>query len=1204
MASTTAPAAAAAAAAAPGVIPNAMLPHEFAFPDSVEEAAALLGASITGVAASRQEAVLPPTGMHPAFAVSTTSGSSMNSSNSSSSSSSTSNESSSLIHRLYILRSLLRTVAAEQQNSSSTAGTTSKRGGGPPGLAAAPSILQVLKKLLGISTQLAAAAVAPSNSSGGGSTSVAGTPAEGGVVKVGDQRIVRLAHKRETPPLWSTPCRSLWVDCVVLCHALSNSSTNSQKASSCCDVAPFCRQMLALASIHPRSAKAAGGVRIAALAAIAALMEHGDDAASRRSNTNNYVLASQLAPWSLDVLTVCLKGLRSAGQGEPTFRVAAIRAACATATACRNAAWKNRRTATSSGGAGTEGWLLVGAMEDKAIAESIKVLKQAVTDKFPEVRRVAAIFAAVLAPLLPAGAQNSSNNSTNANADPLAAVEEVLQLAVRHLDDECPLVAEGWADAAARCLCTAIQYHEQVKAATAAASGNDTDASPTASRFGGPRKAFGLVHTLTTIQRVVDNFLVDDFVKAGGELATARLGGAFGTGGRAVRLGYALVLSRFLSLQSSVSAIGESRSITLSATVRSVLGMVGRDVEGQLQASTARYWSKADAGLVRLWTSHVLRHGLSEGSPEPTQIAILRELVGFLPTGGAETSALSAVPLNANQLQVVLIEVSHLVATLGEAVATRLEEMLVALQWCLSHDNCGVRHEAAVACVALAASFPSEGRTLLGASLEVIELELAQLVAATAARLDKGDDSKGGSLSMFRRPAKEAISSTETARSHEYTLSGRGLLVSMLVKELPKLPGGLSRTTLASALTVAKVLVSSQFNEVLTSSNVGAAGTCVRAGFGIISGVLATGPGGVEAHMPLIVDAWQKAGIAAKEGGKSLDLHYDVVCLDAALSSIVTFLKFCSELLLSIPQALSQVTILVEDMFSLLQPTGRIGSVPSDPMVKARLESATASLMEAFAWLPSGSFPLVADEVFSFATAHIRNAVVGHVTCSILYSLVTREDSILDAKPLCRASKVGQVGGARNIEETIILLTGEVALHSERESVLHLRSDETVRMLGDAPPIFRESSILELFASDPKVEKPPTPLHEVGTWRRPLDPSCSSKVRIVDAAIQAFSATFGLKDGKEQQGAMDMLESLVPPSLTQFARTIGINAGSAEHERRAKVRGLRDAYSTYGAKFVRSHNIFVLFALDYRRRCSGGEHYCGAFILSPSSSIT
>jgi hypothetical protein len=126
-------------------------------------------------------------------------------------------------------------------------------------------------------------------------------------------------------------------------------------------------------------------------------------------------------------------------------------------------------------------------------------------------------------------------------------------------------------------------------------------------------------------------------------------------------------------------------------------------------------------------------------------------------------------------------------------------------------------------------------------------------------------------------------------------------------------------------------------------------------------------------------------------------------------------------------------------------------------------------------------------------------------------------------------------------------LNGEIASHDEQESVVHLRSKEPGGLLGSRRSDFRESSILKSFVSDTKVDKPPTPLHEVGTWRRPVDPSVSSKVRIIDAAIQAFSSTFGLKDGKEQQGAMDMLEQLIP-------RSLGIGAVTAENERRSKVR--------------------------------------------------
>ena len=101
-------------------------------------------------------------------------------------------------------------------------------------------------------------------------------------------------------------------------------------------------------------------------------------------------------------------------------------------------------------------------MEDKAVAEAIKVLRQAATDKIPEVRSVAATLAGRMAPLL---VPNPPRPTTGGSVvDPLLALEEVVQFALKNLDDESPATAETWADALARCICTAIYHHQQQKA--------------------------------------------------------------------------------------------------------------------------------------------------------------------------------------------------------------------------------------------------------------------------------------------------------------------------------------------------------------------------------------------------------------------------------------------------------------------------------------------------------------------------------------------------------------------------------------------------------------------------------------------------------------------------------------------------------------------------------------------------------------------
>jgi hypothetical protein len=945
------------------------------------------------------------------------------------------------------------------------------------------------------------------------------------------------------------------------------------------------RQMLALAMIHPRSAKAGGGVRIAALAVLAALLEYDpsntSSSWSSRSSTNSRLrhrrrpvgLATALAPWSLDVLQVCLKALRSAGTGEPTFRRAAIDAARATATACR----AHAASKLEDPNANSAMLMYPGAMEEKAIVEAIKVLKQAATDKFPEIRHGAAIMASTLAPLLvassPVGQSSSSGTMAAASSgggtvlDSLSALEEVLQLALRNIDDEYPLVAAAWAQAVSYCLATALQANQAAKQAAAADRGGDASgggggtaassssassaAAPTqhspVSRFGVVgRKPVGLVYSITSVQRAM-HYLVDQFVSVGGELVAARAGGTFSTGGRMVRIGYSLALTDFLHLQTTVlSAIGESQSTSIATTLQGILEMVGPKMNDQLKATTSRTWSKADSGLARVLTSRVIRRGLAQRATEPFQLSILQEVIGMLSKATAAMTTPESVSslFNANQLQVLLIELSHLFAALGEATASQMEEALMKLHCFLSHADGAVRSEASIACSAIVACFPLQGGKLIETSIQVINDELALLGSTTVATTVS--EPKSG-LSGFRRAGKPQATTMESWRSHEFSIHGRSLLVSMMVKNLTSLPIGLSQATLSTVLGIAEKLVSSQFNSDMMTSKGQAVCTCVRSGFCIISGALSTGPEKIGQHMSQIIGVWQKAGKALKTDRKGVDISHDLAFLDAFLSSKVAFLKFCSELLLSIPEALSQVTILLEDMFALVQPDSRLGTLPSDASSLTLHETIQAALLEAFAWLPSGSFPLVADEVFSFAADHIRQAVDRNVCCSILHSLIAKEDSLLDSKPFSRANRDGQVGDARAFEEVIVMLNAEIALQDECESTFHLRSNEAGRLLDRNQAEFRGSSILQSFACDTNVEKPPTPLHEVGTWRRPVDPSVSSKVRIIDAAIQAFSTTFGLKDGKEQQGAMDMLEQLVP-------RSLGMTTATSDNERKIKVR--------------------------------------------------
>jgi hypothetical protein len=192
---------------------------------------------------------------------------------------------------------------------------------------------------------------------------------------------------------------------------------------------------------------------------------------------------------------------------------------------------------------------------------------------------------------------------------------------------------------------------------------------------------------------------------------------------------------------------------------------------------------------------------------------------------------------------------------------------------------------------------------------------------------------------------------------------------------------------------------------------------------------------------------------------------------------------------------------------------------------------------------------MIADSVFDFSASNIQMAISNEISCSILRPLSSNEDVILDSMSFTRATSPGQVGGASDLENDLITLTAEIASHNDRESVLHLLKNTAPIETEDSE--FLGSQVLGTIVVEDSAENAPTPLHEVGTWRRPVIPSCSAKVRLVDASIQSFAATFTLKSGREQQMALQMLESFLPPPHLQSQRS-----GLSEQGRRGKVRHL------------------------------------------------
>lgn len=169
---------------------------------------------------------------------------------------------------------------------------------------------------------------------------------------------------------------------------------------------------------------------------------------------------------------------------------------------------------------------------------------------------------------------------------------------------------------------------------------------------------------------------------------------------------------------------------------------------------------------------------------------------------------------NRHQLQVALVEMSHLIITLGEAAAAILEEITPVLKDCLAHREHGVRLEAATVYVALSQAFPTEGRkfvieslSVFSANIDTIE-SLASRTAAGPISTPKGRFRKGSqdNNTAGSRLADDLI-------QHQCHMHGNALTVSMLMHQFPHVLGGIPRVIVDKTFDVCEKLLMCQTNE-------------------------------------------------------------------------------------------------------------------------------------------------------------------------------------------------------------------------------------------------------------------------------------------------------------------------------------------------------------------------------------------------------
>ncbi len=364
------------------------------------------------------------------------------------------------------------------------------------------------------------------------------------------------------------------MECISLCLALGCSLPGKLRI----DVYAFLRKMMEISSFNPRSKMAAGGVRLAALEVMG------------QACISNTDMAKRTAPYAWDVLQCCHKGLLSGGAGEPGHRVSCVKTAYHLLVACRRASY-------AAVDRGSESFAIPGAMEEKVAVEAIKFIKKATTDKFPEVRMGAAVFAGLAAPLLirivPVLGTQRGGNGKDGDGSPLLWLEDVTQVAVRNIDDESAGVATAWSATLARCLCASVEYGASVRSTQSAnkASNRSADVGDEAvsrldsanldlaaklKAFSDARRATSTTAACSSVPSAIV-YLASLFVKIGGETVSNKCGGPYSIGGRASRIGVADCLTKFLCLQAAKGNFPLVHALDL------VLEMVGSSFEKQIR---------------------------------------------------------------------------------------------------------------------------------------------------------------------------------------------------------------------------------------------------------------------------------------------------------------------------------------------------------------------------------------------------------------------------------------------------------------------------------------------------------------------------------------------------------------------------------------------------------------------------------------------
>ena len=251
----------------------------------------------------------------------------------------------------------------------------------------------------------------------------------------------------------------------------------------------------------------------------------------------------------------------------------------------------------------------------------------------------------------------------------------------------------------------------------------------------------------------------------------------------------------------------------------------------------------------------------------------------------------------------------------------------------------------------------------------------------------------------------------------------------------------------------------------------------------------------------------------------SQDLLYELMSVEAALVCLSALLWFCPESLVLNEHYLDLVVDCLDMAFRAVK-----GKYQSKFRAHFRFRTLHVILLECYAWLPVGSFPVTCQQLFVEALRTFRDCITAGFECTGAVNCID-----LDLR------RFGNSVMSRTVSmSTDCPLTENLLMLRLESYAVALQKKESEAFLACFSKDFMDDNRIAFYSSE---------------WREPSTPCAFIDSRAIDGAISLISSTFSSQSSEFQDKAIELCSQILL-QVQKSASSVGIFTSEEEKRRR------------------------------------------------------